>query len=128
MTDPYRQITFAGNGPWAAFSQNELYRMAGEANSGPFHIRVLFAAMGRMNAFGHAELRVGELARILGTTNTSTGEFTPCRRDSVSAAIKETKRRGLIAPESKSRCLVLHHHVFQKSTKDRWRCSVHDLD
>jgi hypothetical protein len=127
VTDPYRQIGFAGGSPWAAFSQNEMYKLAGEPSTGPLHIRVLFAAMGKMNALGHAELRVGELARILGTV-TDTGEVVACRRDSVSAAIKEAKSRGLIAPESKARCLVLRHHIFQKSTKDRWRCSVHDLD
>lgn len=127
MTDPYRRIVFAGNSPWAAFSQDEMYKLAGEASSGPLHIRVLFAAMGKMNALGHAELRVGELARILGTV-TATGEVQACRRDSVSTAIKEAKGRGLIAPESKARCLVLRHHIFQKSTKARWRCSVHDLD
>lgn len=127
MTDPHRRIVFAGNSPWAAFSQHEMYKLAGEASSGPLHIRVLFAAMGKMNALGHAELRVGELARILGTV-TATGEVQACRRDSVSTAIKEAKGRGLIAPESKARCLVLRHHIFQKSTKARWRCSVHDLD
>jgi hypothetical protein len=127
VTDPYRRIVFAGNSPWAAFSQDEMYKLAGKASSGPLHIRVLFAAMGKMNALGHAELRVGELARILGTV-TATGEVQACRRDSVSTAIKEAKGRGLIAPESKARCLVLRHHIFQKSTKARWRCSVHDLD
>lgn len=82
--------------------------------------------MSRMNSLGHAQFGMGELARLIGTV--AGDEVKARRRDSVSVAIKEAKNRGFIAPESTARCLVLRHHVFQKSTKTRWRCPVHDLD
>ncbi|MFI5496939.1 hypothetical protein [Actinoplanes sp. NPDC051859] len=126
MSEGYNRIQFAGNGQWVAVSQNEAYRWAGEADQEALHIRVVFAALGRMNSLGHAQFGFGELARLIGTV--AEGEVKARRRDSVSAAIKAAKKRGFIAPESNARCLVLRHYGFQKSTKDRWPCPVHDLD
>lgn len=53
---------------------------------------------------------------ILGTTKQGTQD-----------AISEAKRRGLIAAESGSRCLVLADEVFQKRGKGTTYCRHHGL-
>ena len=125
MIDPDKRITFPGDAPWVAISQPEMQKWASMASVGPLPLRVMFAALGRQNSTGHAELAKGELGRILGTVDTDTGRIKPARPDTVSRAIREAKQNGFIARESGARCLVVPRWVAIKGARDRWTCRVH---
>jgi hypothetical protein len=91
----------------------------------PLAVRVLFAAMGRHDRGGHARFRRGELADVLGSVDTATGEVMPGRSDTVSKAIKAAKHLGYVTEDSTARCLVLSPHVFQKRWGSTEPCAYH---
>lgn len=128
MSQGFHRITFANDGPWFACSQREMALWATDTDKGPLWLRVMFAAFGNLMPTGHAPFSIGELPRILGKVDTSTGRVAEARPDSVSKALGEARRRGLISPGSTARCIVLPNHAFQKGTKGRPPCRVHRLD
>ncbi|MFI1013932.1 hypothetical protein [Streptomyces sp. NPDC020965] len=91
---------------WAAISRPEFRRMA-TVPDWPLPLRAFFAALGRANQIGHAELGPGELANILrrkdGSEQTKQG---------VSRAVREAKVRRLLHASSTARCLVLPSHMY----------------
>lgn len=118
-------ISFAGDSQWGAYSQTELSRWSKQAEITPLAVRILFAAMGRHDSSGHARFRPGELADVLGSVDTVTGELVAARADSVSKAIRAAKHLGYITEESTVRCLVLSRHTFQKAWGSTKPCAYH---
>lgn len=125
MKNPNGRITFPGDGPWVAVSQDEMQKWANDGSVGTLAIRVMFAALGRQNSTGHAELAKGELCRILGKIDKETGRIEPAGSDTASRAIRKAKASGFIAPESGARCLVVPRWVAIKRARDAWACRVH---
>ncbi len=125
MSRPPSGIAFAAGGEWGAYSQVEMARLAQAVEVTPLAVRVLFAALGRHDRSGHARFRPGELARILGSIDVTTGEIRTGRSDSVSSAIDSAKRLGYITEESWARCLVVPRTMFQKRHGRIEECQVH---
>ncbi|MFG1993126.1 MarR family transcriptional regulator [Actinoplanes sp. NPDC048988] len=113
----FQGIDFGHNVQWGAINQRHRKRLA-EINDGslPRWLRVQYAAEGYANRIGHAEFSPGQLGMILGTT-----------KQGVHTAIKEAKRRGLVADISGARCLVLSDGHFQKAGKGTTFCRHHDV-
>ncbi|MFF9506321.1 hypothetical protein ACF1BU_02795 [Streptomyces sp. NPDC014724] len=77
---------------WAAISRPEYRRMARDTRF-DLAFRVHFAALGKVNQLGHAELTSGELAAIL-----TRMDGQPQPKQGVSRAIKSAKDLGLVGP------------------------------
>lgn len=122
---PDNRIHFANHGPWGAYSQREMALWAMQDHKRSFAVRILFAALGRHGRTGHAQFSVGELGRILGTTEGGTGRLTPAPSYTVSKAIRAAKQRGYVTADSNARCLVLSEAVFQKASGSKAPCRVH---
>jgi hypothetical protein len=75
----------------------------------PDWLRVCAAAYGRHRANGHATLRAGELARVVGTVDRRTGELRP--NQNISRAIRTAVEYGFLAEGSRARCLVVPSHA-----------------
>jgi hypothetical protein len=88
----------------------------------PLHYRVYFAALGWANRLGHAQFGEGALGRILSNED---GE--PLPAPSVSNAIDRAKKKGLVTPDSGTRCLVLGAWRFQKAGLGSANCLTHGL-
>lgn len=114
------KIGFGPGVHWGAYSFAEERRKARDPVH-PLVYRVQFAARGWINRIGHAQFAEGELAEILGKGGK------PARGDSLSNAIREAKRRGLIAEESNVRCLVIHPNVVQNGGHGTRSCKVHGV-
>ena len=118
-------IAFSGGAAWGAFAQVEIGRWAQRSDITPRAMRVLFAAMGRIDSAGHARWAPGELALVLGSVEQMTGVIVPAARSAVSDAIAVAKRLGMVADDSTARCLVLPDTAFQKARGPVIRCPVH---
>jgi hypothetical protein len=125
VSQPPSGIVFAGGGEWGAYSQVEMARLAQAVEVTPLAVRILFAALGRHDRNGHARFRPGELARILGSIDVTTGEIWGARSDVVSKALGTAKRLGYISEESTARCLVVPRTAFQKRHGRVEDCQVH---
>lgn len=77
----------------------------------PLAIRVAFFAYGRHKANGHARLRQGEVANVLGEM--VDGEFCPASKYAVNRAITSAISYGLLSPGSKALCLIVPGHRIQ---------------
>ena len=124
MTQRFGGIGFGQGVPWGAYNQRELSRWARSPDLSPLALRVLFAALGRHDATGHARFGPGELAGILSSPDRTTGEMVPARRASVSRAVGAAKELDFLGSQSMARCLVLPSHVFQQGGIGA-PCSVH---
>jgi hypothetical protein len=118
-------ISFAGNSPWVACSQLEMGLWAQRDDIAPRAVRVLFAALAKVDRTGHSPFASGELAALLGSVDPRTGVLSRARPDAVSDAIAHAKRLGFIARESSARCLVVHGHAFQRASGASRTCAVH---
>ena len=61
---------------------------------------------------GDPRFKPGELALILGTIDTSTGEWRTLHKSNVQRVIAKAVEFGLLAPESGSLCLVVPAHAI----------------
>lgn len=77
----------------------------------PLAIRVAFFAYGRHKANGHARLRQGEVANVLGEM--VDGEFYPASKYAVNRAIRTAISYGLLSVGSKALCLIVPGHRIQ---------------
>lgn len=118
-------IQFAGNSSWGAYSQPEMLVWSQWNEDLDLPVRVLFAALGRHDRANHARFAPGELADVLGTCDTATGERRKAHPSSVSRAIKKAKSMGLIADASNAKCLVVGRHAFQKARGSSMDCGYH---
>ncbi|MFC8275197.1 hypothetical protein ACFUJR_22165 [Streptomyces sp. NPDC057271] len=105
---------------WAAISRPEYRRMARDTRF-DLAFRVHFAALGKANQLGHAELASGELAAIL-----TRKDGQPQPKQGVSRAIKSAKDLGLVSPSSDARCLVLPGHLYD-TARGSLSCKVHGI-
>jgi hypothetical protein len=75
----------------------------------PNAIRVAFLAYGRHKANGHARFRQREIANVLGEVDQD-GTFVPANKYAVNRAINTAISYGLLAPGSKTLCLIVPGH------------------
>lgn len=87
-------------------------------------VRLYHLAMWRTNAFGHAEFGMGELANLLGR-RTAGGAVDYPNPATVSKAVQNAIRDGLVDEMSRVRCVVLPQGLIQNTTR-RIRCRWHD--
>lgn len=113
------RIDFGPGVEWGGLSQAQCERMARDDRH-PLAYRVYFAALWKANQIGHAEFRMGELAKILVSSD---GVFPS--RQSVTNAVKRSKVLNLIGQDSTVRCLTVPRHHFQKGGRGGRKCSVH---
>lgn len=80
----------------------------------PVFVRIMFAAMGRGNIWGHAAFAPGELARLIGLGNNS--------RTIVKGGVQDLVKVGLAAPESTPRCVVLSAALYRRGDYSEVEC------
>lgn len=115
------RIDFGHGRSWGAVSQVEYRRLARDSRH--LHVyRVHFAALGWANLIGHAEFGQDELRGLLAD---EAGRLPAPSR--VSQAVKGAKDLGLIAGESRARCLVLPHVLFQRGGVGSHGCRTHGI-
>lgn len=109
--------------PWARHYQDDWHRKAGDPRL-PYWLRVTALAYGSHGYNGHAVFKRGEIALVLATVNTETGEVVPF--ENVGRAIRDAVEYGWLAAESFWGCLVVPAHAIKKGTHG-WRseCPVH---
>lgn len=88
-------------GTWGAVGQAEALRLARDADTGPLHVRLFLAAIGRANTIGHAEFAPGELACLL-----PRGDGRTPHRTHLANAVRRAVSSGLLLAGSGSRCLL----------------------
>lgn len=90
-------------------------------------LRVASLAYGKHRANGHANFRPGEVAVILSSIDTTTGEITKPSRQSVGRAIRVAVEYGWLAAGSSSCCLVVPGHAVQGGLgSPHETCKVHN--
>ncbi len=97
--------------PWSRHYLDVWHERAGDPRF-PLWFRVAALAYGGHDATGHARFKPGELALILGTIDTSTGEWRTLHKSNVQRVIAKAVEFGLLAPESGSLCLVVPAHAI----------------
>lgn len=97
--------------PWSRHYLDVWHERAGDPRF-PLWFRVAALAYGGHDATGHARFKPGELALILGTIDTSTGEWRTLHKSNVQRVIAKAVEFGLLAPESGSLCLVVPSHAI----------------
>jgi hypothetical protein len=119
-----RGIDFGLGVPWAALAQPAIAEFAANPDIHPLAVRVLFAALSRMDSSGHAGFGTGELGRILSSVDRQTGELRKASWSAVSDAIRQAKAAGYVMSDSTARCLVLSPRRFTKSF-GQWGNCIH---
>lgn len=113
---------------------NKTYRDASLALAShpayPLWIRIGYAAEARVDRYGHASFRRGELREVLATYDERTGEVKVPSKQSVTAAISKAREVGAILPESNAECIVLDrsrvaYHNLQPIDRSLHRCPKH---
>ncbi|GMA32575.1 hypothetical protein [Litorihabitans aurantiacus] len=99
----------------------------GQSPDLPRFLALPLLALARVHRNGHAPFAPGELRELLARPDTTTGELLDAHPSSVSRAIREAKTRGLIAPASSARCIVLVDalHTYGTGSNSVPRCG-HD--
>ncbi len=105
-------------------NQDEMLRLARSEEVTPLVTRVFFAAMGRASQNGHAHFRRGELADVLGSVDTTTGEVRRQGGSLVTRAIRLAERRGYLTEGSTTTCLLLPSTKFRGGGRTAQRCEV----
>ena len=95
-------VAFTDNGPWHMTADDEATWQACHNTSLPSDRRIEMLATARANWWGHAAFGPDELCQRLGLA-----------RSTVTGALKNLKRRGMIAPESGERCVILNGGLVQ---------------
>ncbi|GAA2509532.1 hypothetical protein GCM10023100_62140 [Actinocorallia cavernae] len=113
------RIDFGPGVEWGGLSQAECELMARDYRH-QLAYRVYFAALWRANQSGHAEFRMGELARVLAGRE---GGLPSAQ--SVTNAVGRARSLDLVGRNSTVRCLTLPHHRFQKGGRGGRGCHVH---
>ena len=85
----------------------------------PWRVRMVAHAMA--NKDGHANLKPGQLAQMLGKANTRSNQ------SAISRAITDAKARGMIGEESCGQCLVVDHLEFRQGMGGRG-CKYHGVE
>ncbi len=109
---------------WIGCSRPDLSRLAMDPAIGPHPTRLMLAAMGRVDYWGHARFSPGELGHILARVCEG-GELIPASSSNVSKAIRQAKARGLVGSDSKARCLTLPHWLAQYGKRGKKGCPIH---
>lgn len=108
-------------GPWGAIDQAEALRLATDAGTGPLHVRVFLAAIGRSNTIGHAPFGPGELAQLL-----PRADGRPPNRTHLADAIGRAVNAGLLIRGSGSRCLMPSPSLWDRADNNGARtCRWH---
>lgn len=78
----------------------------------PLWFRVAALAYGGHDSTGHARFKPGEIGLLLGSIDTTTGEWREMHKSNVQRVIAKAVEFGLLAPESGSLCLVVPAHAI----------------
>ena len=101
----------SGDLTWSRHYQHVWQERAGDAQM-PYWLRVAALAYGSHRANGHARFKAGEIALVLGTVDTVTGEISPMDRANVQRAIRKATEFGWLTEASGSTCLVVPGHAI----------------
>lgn len=112
--------------PWAKHRQSFWAEHAGNPRL-PLWIRVSALAYGTHRRNGHAPFKTGEMAIVLTTVNTLTGEVYTPQPPNISKAIRTAMEYGFLAQGSGLRCLVVPPHAISGGLlgTERERCRHH---
>lgn len=112
--------------PWSRHYQDAWHNDALNENFPPA-LRVAFLAYGAHRANGHANFAPGEVGKVLGRFDTTSGEHRPADKANVQRAIREAVRHGLLAEGSGTLCLVVPGHRIEGGMgKPTEPCKRHD--
>lgn len=101
--------------PFVQLEQDGLVHLA-RTSTAPYPVRLAWLAQGRANKHGHAPMKRGEVAQVLGITD----------KYNARRAIREAVAAGLLDKRSGTTCLVLPDYLHHKS-KD-WRPTRNPCD
>ncbi len=108
---------------WAKHYQNVWEERSG-SQSIPKWLRVASLCYGMHKANGHAAFAPGEVAAVLGTVDTTTGEILPDLN--ADRAVKTAIKHGFLARGSTVRCLMVSGHAVGGPHGNEWApCPVH---
>lgn len=111
------------SGAWARHYQETWQSRAGDPRL-PYWLRVAAAGYGSHRDNGHAIFKRGELALILGTVDSDTGEIRPY--ENLARAITDAVEFGWLEPESFWGCLIVPAHAIKKGNHGRGpACPIH---
>lgn len=99
---------------WARLHRRALLPLAQDRTL-PQWLRVALHGWANARPNGHANMSPGEVAELLGT-DVATGEV---KRVNPARAIGAAVERGLLAPGSGARCLIVPGHVLDYRPGDR---------
>jgi hypothetical protein len=98
--------------PWAKHFQTVWHERAGDPRL-PAWLRVAALAYGSHQANGHAPFKPGEIALILASVDTETGEVKSMNKHNVQRSINKAVEYGWLVRPSGSLCLVVPGHAIQ---------------